>query len=73
MKIRTLTAAAILAIAASSVNAGDPGGLLNESVEREVDEPVMLPAPSSSEPTWIVIAVLALLAAVAAGGSGGGT
>ena len=78
MKFRTLTAAAIIAIAASSANAGNPGGLLNEMVEREVeeqDEFLIAPAPSGSgsDSKWMLLGLIALLAAIAAGGSGGGT
>ena len=70
MNFRTFTAAMIVAAAASTASAG---GLMDEIVETEVQEPVMLPEPSSSEPTWIVLGLIAVLIAVAAGDSGGGT
>jgi hypothetical protein len=73
MNLRTLTAAAVLVIAASSVNAGNPGGLLDESFERVVEEPAVVPPPTSSESPWILLGVLALLGALAVGGSGGGS
>ena len=67
MKIKAISAAAILAIAASSANAG---GLMTEVVETEVVTPIV---EEESTPLWIPLLALAVVAAVAAGGAGGGS
>jgi hypothetical protein len=67
MKIKAISTAAFLAIAASSANAG---GLLDEVVEAEVVTPVVV---ERSTPIWIPILALLVVAAVAAGDSGGGS
>jgi hypothetical protein len=67
MKIKAISAAAILAIAAPSANAG---GLMNEVVETEVVTPIVV---EESTPLWIPLLALAVVAAVAAGGAGGGS
>jgi hypothetical protein len=74
MKIRILSAVAIMAILASAANAGDPGGLLDESFERELEAPATFEEDDDDSvvPLWIALALIAA-AALAAGGSGGGS
>lgn len=70
MNIKTLSAAVIMAAAASTASAG---GLMDEIVEPDVPAPVVMEEPAGSGPIWIPIAIIAVLLAVAAGDSGGGS
>lgn len=70
MNIKTLSAAVIMAAAASTASAG---GLMDEIVEPDVPAPVVMEEPAGSGSIWIPIAIIALLLAVAAGDSGGGS
>ena len=70
MDIKTLSAAVIMATAASTASAG---GLLGEIVEPDVPAPVVIEEPAGSGSIWLPLAVVAVLIAVAAGDSGGGS
>lgn len=70
MNIKTLSAAVIMAAAASTASAG---GLMDEIVEPDVPAPVVMEEPAGSGSIWIPIAIIAVLLAVAAGDSGGGS
>ncbi|MFO8124905.1 hypothetical protein [Yoonia sp.] len=71
MNIKTLSAAAIMATAASFATAG---GLSDEITEAEVMAPVVVvEEPTGTGSIWIPLAVVAVLIAVAAGDSGGGS
>ena len=72
MKTKILSAVAIMAILASSANAGNPSGLLDESFEREVEEVPIFEEDDDEAPWWILLGLIAV-AALAAGGSGGGS
>ena len=72
MKIKTGTAAVILAIAASSTSPAYAGGFLDAAFESEIEEPVILEDDDDETPIWIFLALIAA-AALAVGGAGGGS
>lgn len=72
MKIKTASAAAILAIAASSAGPVHAGSLLDTSIEPQVQSLVM-EQDDDGLPFWIILLAAAAAAALAAGSASGGT
>lgn len=73
MNIKTTSAAAVLAVAASSTSPVYAGSFLDTAIEAEVQQPVGMEQDDDGMPLWIILALIAAAAALAAGGAGGGT